>query len=574
MPLTNFLHHAFIDPEQTANTEKPEYLNPFKGVAHQYFPYHSMDLMLWWAEHFLMRFGFYRAALSRIANYFITSITFKDVQSSQDREAYEQAFEKLNWKEVLFEAGLNLLATSNLFMTISAGTIRFLKCPSCGDSVAIQAIDNYEFTSNAEFIWTCPKCKYHGKFKVVDITSKKVQDIVIRIWPPREIYIEEEIITKKKNYYWRIPEAYKRKILKENNKFYSKFVPMDVYKAALNNRLLQLDNPNFIHIALPTPAGLYIDGKAIPLCMYLFDEFFQLKMLQRYNESICLEDIDPLRVIRPAIAGQEDNPFAQLSSTHFLQTVSTMIREKRRNPGGYLVSPYPIAVERFGSGMDPQQKISELVVSILNALNVPNEFFTMNLQTQVLGPALRLFENSWSILVSAYNKVLQKIADVIRALLNLDKCKVELTPVTLSDDLERKSIIAQLASANIIANSELLRLYGFSYEDQVKKKLEEQRITQELIEDEQRKQMLEKQDIPITPDQMQAPISPMDVVAQALQIAQQLLPLGPAERRQQLQQIKAQDETLYAMVKAKLEELTRVAESQGKNLIIQQLTAQ
>ena len=38
------------------------YVNPFYGVAHKYLPYTNIDHMLWWANHFLLRFGFYRAA--------------------------------------------------------------------------------------------------------------------------------------------------------------------------------------------------------------------------------------------------------------------------------------------------------------------------------------------------------------------------------------------------------------------------------------------------------------------------------------------------------------------------------
>ena len=269
----------WLDPEEPVGFKS--YANPFRGLGHQYLPYHNMDAMLWWANHFLLRFGFYRAALSRIANYFITGITIKDVSSSEDRKKYERAFQTINWKEILFEAGFNLLAYSNLFMSVVPGFNRYLECPKCGGKVHIQNIDDYEFTEDAQFIWQCPnkQCRYKGPFKVHDLTSSRVQDITIRIWPPREIYIEEELVTKKRNYYWRIPEAYKHKIFKSKTKFYSKHTPMVVFEAAKQNKMVQLEPVNFIHIALPTPAGLQTGGKSIPLAIYLFDEFFLLKTL-------------------------------------------------------------------------------------------------------------------------------------------------------------------------------------------------------------------------------------------------------------------------------------------------------
>ena len=57
--------------------------------------------------------------------------------------------------------------------------------------------------------------------------------------------------------------------------------------------------------------------------------------------------------------------------------------------------------------------------------------------------------------------------------------------------------------------------------------------------------------------------TPSDALAQAQQIAQQIFPLDGAQRRAQLQQIKATDQDLYASVKAQLDQLTSQAKSQG-----------
>jgi hypothetical protein len=58
-------------------------------------------------------------------------------------------------------------------------------------------------------------------------------------------------------------------------------------------------------------------------------------------------------------------------------------------------------------------------------------------------------------------------------------------------------------------------------------------------------------------------VTPQDALAQAQQIAQQLFPLDAAQRRSQLQQIKATDQDLYAQVKAQLEQMTSQSKSQG-----------
>jgi hypothetical protein len=58
-------------------------------------------------------------------------------------------------------------------------------------------------------------------------------------------------------------------------------------------------------------------------------------------------------------------------------------------------------------------------------------------------------------------------------------------------------------------------------------------------------------------------VTPQDALAQAQQLAQQLFPLDGAQRRAQLQQIKAQDQELYAQIKAQLEQMTSQSKSQG-----------
>jgi hypothetical protein len=57
--------------------------------------------------------------------------------------------------------------------------------------------------------------------------------------------------------------------------------------------------------------------------------------------------------------------------------------------------------------------------------------------------------------------------------------------------------------------------------------------------------------------------TPGDVLEQANEIAKQLFPMDGAGRRQKLQEIKAQDQTLYAAVKHKLDEMTAGAKKQG-----------
>jgi hypothetical protein len=170
------------------------------------------------------------------------------------------------------------------------------------------------------------------------------------------------------------------------------------------------------------------------------------------------------------------------------------------------------------------------------------------------------------------------MGEVLGNIMGLPKAKISLIPITFSDDMERKSVIGQLVSANAIARSELLKLYNFDYEDQIRKKLEEDRIAQDVQTEEQEKQQLAQATQAnlmqmLQGQQQQQPggapaggggnMTPQDALAQAQQLAQQLFPMDGAQRRSQLQQIKAQDQDLYAQVKAQLDQLGSQAKSQG-----------
>lgn len=552
-------------------SQRERYVNPFYSVAHRYLPYTNIDHQFWWANHFLLRFGFYRAALGRISNYFITSLSI-ECDDSEAKKKYEEAFEEMEWKQCLSMAGLNLLAYGNVFVSINQGFVRFIACPKCAKITAIDKAYKYKFTEKAEYLYPCPRCKTEHKHEVLDKPSKNLGDISVTFWAPREIVVRYEDTTGASEYYWKIPEDYKKKVLKKDNRFFSKKTPKVLYDAILQDRLLAFNNSNFIHIKMPTPVGIKTDGRAIPPCMYLFDEFFMLKVLQRFNEAICFEDIIPFRVIAMGAEGNSQaNPILHQSSPQWRGAVERMVEEHRRDPGAYHTFPFPLDYKQLGGDakqLAPTEAINQAIANILNAFNIPQELYTMTLQVQAMGPALRLFENSWSVLVDTYNHILNHWAEVIGKIRGLPKAKVGLTPVTISDDMERKSIIGQLVSANAIARSELLGMYGFDYREQLRKKMDEDRVAKEMQEEEQAKDQLRQMAQQGSGDQQA--VSPQDVLSQAQQIAQELFPMDAAGRRQKLQEIKQSDATLYGAVKQALEELTSQARSQGASSAQQQ----
>ncbi len=547
------------------------YPNPFYGIPLQHMP-NNIDGMLQWADHFLLRFGFYRAVLQQVSCYFITSLLI-EAEDSDLKEKYKAAFEELNWKIFLAECGVNLIAYGNLYLSIQQGFQRYIICPKCGKVTNLEKITNYTFL-DGKISYECPSCGFKGQHEIVDKPVKNTKKISKIFWNPKEVLVRYEPTTANCEYYWNIPQTYQKKIFEANNKFFSKYTPKVIFDTVKDKKMLLFNNDNFLHIKYPTPAALMTDGRAVPPCMYLFDDFFMLKVLERYNEVITFEDIAPFRVISMA-AGENSaaNPILNQNSNLWTSAVDAMIEEHRKDPGSYHKFPFPVNYQQLGGqgkALVPTELMQNIIVNILNAMNVPRELYTMNLQTQAVGPSLRLFENTWSFLIYAYNDVLQHTANVIGKIKGYPLVKIRLVPITLADDMERKGIISQLVSANAIAKSELLDIYNFDYTEQLRKKMEEERIGREIAEEEEKQRMLIEQNKKNLFNQdsqqlggVQFSTNPNDVLAQAQEIAAQLFPLDGAQRRQQLQQIKATDLTLYGAVKTSLDELTAQAKSQG-----------
>jgi hypothetical protein len=542
------------------------YTNPYYGVPMQFLPL-NVEQQLWWANHFLFRHSFYKTVLSRVANYFITSLKI-ECDDPEAKKRYTDIMEKMHWKEVLSLTGINLLAYGNTFASISQGFNRFLQCPACSRISNIDKVDKYDFSAEGVYTCYCSQCKKKGVHEVIDKPSKDLSRLQVIFWNPREIKIRFDRATNEAEYYWDIPKDYVSKVTFPNNKFYSKKTPKAIYDSIYNKKMLAFNDKNFIHLKVPTPAGIPSEGKAVPFCIYLFDDFFMLKVLERFNQTIMFEDIIPFRVFSMAQQGagnQQINPIIHQSAPQWQAGIKRMIQEHRQDPGGYSMFPFQFQYEHLGGDgkqLAPTELIQNTIGNILNSLNIPQELYTMSLQVQAMSPALRLFENSWSFMIDTYNNMLEEWADIISKIQGLPKAKIKLMPVTLSDDIERKSIIGQLVSANSIARSELLGIYGFDYRDQVRKKQEEDQINKEMQEEQQLKDQVEQMAQSGASNQGGG-TTPGDVLQNAQQIAQQLFPMDGAQRRTELQKIKAEDATLYAAVKDALEQLTSGAKSQG-----------
>jgi hypothetical protein len=182
--------------------------------------------------------------------------------------------------------------------------------------------------------------------------------------------------------------------------------------------------------------------------------------------------------------------------------------------------------------------------------------------------------------------------------LEQEQLGVQLIRPSLADDLDLKHLKMSLAAGGEISRATAYRPIGIDdpIEEQKRRQQEDLEIQKAIQKEQQNFEremtlgsgnqvvdaMLQAQAAP-PPGAAMAPagggmpaggggsVTPLDIQQQAEEQAMQLLQIqDDGERRKQLMQIKATNPTLYALVKAKMEEIRQQGASQGRKMAGQQ----
>ena len=285
-----------------------------------------------------------------------------------------------------------------------------------------------------------------------------------------------------------------------------------------------------------------------------------------------------------------------------------------------------------GRQLAPVDLIDKATDEFLNAQGVPAQMYRGDLQWQALPAALRLFERTWVGYVTSMNGLINWIFKRVSDLQNWENLKGRLQPVTYADDIDKKQMQLQLSAGNMISKQTAFSPFGISYRDEVKRMLEEQEYMMEqqkrFQEESQQKDELSsmvqagaagqaqpgqpggpppqaagqpqpggqpgQQAQPgdpnaqgagqggmppggppnigaMMPSGSGADVTPEDMMAQAQQIATQLLGMPYELRRSQLNQIKKSNETMHSLVIAQMDKIRQQAQTTGGFQALQQM---
>jgi hypothetical protein len=205
---------------------------------------------------------------------------------------------------------------------------------------------------------------------------------------------------------------------------------------------------------------------------------------------------------------------------------------------------------------------------------------------QNMPTAIRLFENSFGFLHSGMDGLCKWAVRRILDYLNREQMKVELQLPSLADNIEKQYLYMQLVASGEISRGKAFKAIGIKDPvDEANERMDEDLKIEEnrarKSEEFQRKmqagslgaqsggpaggQPAGGGSAPGASQSGAAPVTPLDVMSQAQEKAQELLQIqSVGDRRKEMDKLRATNPTLYAAVKEAMEQLRRQGESAGR----------
>ena len=596
--------------------------SPFATYARQQFPRNLTEVFNW-SEYLWLHHGVYTKAIQRAVRYFLTKVEIVGTVDYKTKRKYTDFLhDRLNILDQMATVGDDYMSYGNSFTSVYKPFYRNLICPKCKIMKPIVQV-KYDW-SNFEFKGKCVKCKRNVTFKVNDVPNNKDELRIIR-WNPRHIDIEAHAMSGEVKYYYE-PEGRVKGKIDKGDKIFLEFTPMEILDAMKNEEKFLFAEDEIYHMKCEPAASLLdkVNGWGLPPFLSNFEHVIHLQMLTKYNEAIAMDMIVPFRFISPGQRkgnGPNNDPLLTIDSGRFMRSVEGMIKQHRKDPTSIHSIPYPVDYQALGGeakALAPVELLKFALDELLTSMGIPQEFFNQNLQTGGPPIGLRMFERSWVHFVSQMNNWLDWLMGKCSKHLMWEDISAKLTRTSvLEDDLVRQTKL-NLLGANKVSNQTALSAFNIDYEYEVDKILEEQQMFDEKMSEmaratgkDQEQQAIMDQPLPppgmpMDPAMMggqaaggmempmpggggpMGPPMPMgggmpggamggapggagatsleEMDVQAEQMAQQIVTMEPSARKSELINLKHSDETLHAMVTAKIKTIEQQGAQSGINM--------
>jgi len=452
------------------------YPNPFFDLFNHYIP-PDLKLLFEWFEYVYLSNPLVAAVIQKFASYPITEPVF-DHGDEEVVSVIQQELERVKWKELLFNAGVENFVYGNAFVIAYPRTVKYGICDICDNSSPIDNYKNFKLESWEKGTGRCPKCGNSTSLKLVD-KSVDTDTPTFTLWNPKLISIKRHPLTGDCRYYSSIPDELRQGI-QSNDVFMIINTPNEIIRALKSNKLIEFNPSSIFHFKRHSLSGRFQDWGLSALFPVL-KHLMLVATYRKANEAIALDHILPLRIIFPQPVSANTDPATTINLAKWRKMMEAVIQDWRRDPNLILVSPVPVGETHIGGSgkvLDVSDLISQVTQEILAGLGVPQEFVFGGLTWSGSSVSLRMLENQMLNYVGQLNRLLQWIVDKICDYKELPSVKVRLRPFRMADDNARKQIVLSLASAGLLSKRTILSELGFDYDTERENMLSEMADTQ------------------------------------------------------------------------------------------------
>lgn len=602
---------------------RKKFIDPFLKQSTLSIPENWTEL-LDFVTHLSIADPLYTEVIKRTVAHFITDIEFVDKTGDKDeRDRFKDILvQGLDIHNVALRAGMEFFLYGNSFLFVYTPFTRSLVDRRDGSyreypisdfpeslvsfnlSTLTYSVPDPVSVREGTSVYLAPKVN----LEFIDRRSKDADRIKIMNLNPRYMQLNRNPISGAREYIYRFEEFFVADVKAGNRLYQINTTPRAMLDAISKGQDFKFAPDQIFHFCHEFITGLSHNGWGIPKPVLNYQAIHQGQVYNCINEAVGLDYLTPLRLITPtpSAAGAGGDTAMSVNLSMFVPTMKQFINVKRQDPTAMFAAPFPVNYQELGGNgkaLAPVDLLQYQTEQTLNAAGFPANLYNLNLQMQVIPTAIRQFESTHGPLYHSLNSFYQWVAKKVLNILGKPLMGVRLVRPSVADDLERRHVLLNLAGGGEISRSTAYKPWGVSdpvaeKEKRVREDMDIEKKVAELnaefqksmetgsmdqIHGMQQAALQEQQaaaagGMPgsggaahMPPPAAGGDTTPLDVLSQGQQMAQQWLSMPEGDRRKAMRDVEATNPNLYAVAKQAMEEMRAQGASQGRKMVEQQM---
>lgn len=530
--------------------------------------------ILRWSQYVGTTTGSVMGMVKKFGEYPITRLTY-NTPNKADQANYQDTLEtKLNILATLTEISFDLQVSANSFITVYKPFTRWLICRKCRTAENINSAQ-YSFNlDKLQFKLKCRACKTDGVALLKEEVLRDTSKLHITRWNPLQVSISQNPISGATVYYVRMdPEFIYR--VRHGDPQAIETTPLEYFRAMQARKVIKFSSEQMLHTRLASLAGVH-QAWGLPPLLSAFRSYMHLRILEKANEAIALDSLNPLRVLHPLAASAQGEPLANISLANWVDRMKWHVAQHRRDPLHIILSPVPVGYQQVGGdgrAMLTYQEQQEAAKSLTLGYGVPYEFVASGGNIAQTRAMLRSAENQLRRHTSNLNAIIQWVANQIGRFMGWPLLTISLADFAALDDPTEQNLKLQLWSApeKLVSNKTVQEMAGVKDVT-----AENAQIDSEHVNSARRQQEMDRklQQIQTSPEQQaqqqameqngQSLSDPQTWISQADEVVAQLQGMDPGLRRSRMDALQTENYVLYCVVQERMQQARQNVEADAR----------